>query len=43
MPMTTCCLLGAPIGTGAGLPGCEDGPGALRRAGLAEMLAAAGA
>jgi arginase len=33
-----CALLGAPIGAGAGLPGCERGPDALRAAGLADRL-----
>ncbi|MCA8881407.1 MAG: arginase family protein [Rhodobacteraceae bacterium] len=38
----TCCLLGAPVGAGAGVAGCELGPAAYRAAGLAEALGAAG-
>lgn len=34
----SCCLLGAPIGTGAGVAGCDRGPAAYRNAGLAEAL-----
>ncbi len=38
----TCCLLGAPIGTGAGVPGCDTGPAALRAARLGAALARSG-
>ncbi|WP_417516928.1 arginase [Minwuia sp.] len=34
----TCHLLGAPVQSGAGLPGCQMGPEALRTAGLEEVL-----
>lgn len=34
----TCHLLGAPVQSGAGLPGCQMGPDSLRTAGLAEVL-----
>lgn len=35
-------LIGVPFGAGAGLPGCEDAPQALRRAGLGALLREAG-
>ena len=37
-----CRLLGAPVGSGAGVRGCELGPAALRQAGLADALRARG-
>ena len=40
LPVT---IIGAPIQAGAGRPGCEWGPAALRAAGLVEALRAAGA
>lgn len=38
----SCCLVGAPIGTGAGVAGCDLGPAAYRDVGLAEALRDAG-
>ncbi len=40
--MANAVVLGAPVDEGAGRPGCRFGPAALRIAGLAEALSAAG-
>lgn len=42
MPQTNCILVGAPVQSGAGQPGCIMGPAAYRTAGLGQALSSLG-